>query len=435
MLRSNRIYLPPDKSVMIPLREPRGREAKRRRGTGTHFEDEPMTDILRPLVPWLACAILAGPFQEAEKREPGGTVASGWSKLPDLPSRHGWGYGASWWNGEQLFLFHYLLETELPMITAFDPKTRKWASLPEPPLDGAGRGRMTIPPPPVAVMDGRAFFPKQRLSFDFASRRWQKLPAAPLTCRAAVAAGGRVVACGYEGEEYKSPFSLAVWDPKTKAWEKRSDRRLQDPFLFQGMAWTGSVVLLWGTQVAKAPIGKNPAPCILDAVAYDPESGTWSTPPGMPHPDDRARSYYTGGAWAGDRLLFIGEQIHAEPVKGCCRNDGLTYDPKTGAWAAIPASPLKGRHQGALLWTGRKLILWSGGPCPSCEDRRKPSYSDAAAFDPSTGAWERLPDAPIPGRFPPCAAWAGDRLIVYGGHGERFVRAKETAWFVWSQKE
>ena len=389
---------------------------------------------LRPLlsgkVLGLICVLAAGPLQDSDRKDPGMTVASSWSKLPNLPAKHNWGYGASLWKGDQLYLFHYQQETELPSITAFDPKAKKWTFLPEAPQEGAGRGRMTIPPPPVAVLEERAYFPRQNLSFDFKARKWQKLPKAPVVCQHAVSAGNRVYACGFEGEDFKSRFSAAVYDPEKNSWELLAERRLEVPFQAQGLAWTGRKALIWGTRppaIDKARGDAAPLGCLLDAVAYDPERKVWETPTGMPHQDDQSRRI-DGSVWTGDRIIYLGEAVHG--VKGACRNDGLIYDLAAGTWTSIPPAPLKGRSGSALAWTGKKLVVWSGVPCSGCEGRKR-SCSDGAAFDPASGEWAGIPDAPIPGMFPPCVAWAGDRIIVYGGYGDRFVRAGETAWYVW----
>ena len=55
-----------------------------------------------------------------------------------------------------------------------------------------------------------------------------------------------------------------------------------------------------------------------------------------------------------------------------------------------PASPLgqAGRDSMLAVWTGRYLVV-GGGDSPS--GRQK----DAAAYDPVTNSWMRLPDAPV----------------------------------------
>lgn len=74
---------------------------------------------------------------------------------------------------------------------------------------------------------------------------------------------------------------------------------------------------------------------------------------------------------------------------------------QVGRWSSLPDAPLQPRHAAMGAWlAGRSIVLggWAGKPCPAnadCVTSGLP-LRDGAAFDPATGTWHRLPDAPVP---------------------------------------
>jgi hypothetical protein len=72
------------------------------------------------------------------------------------------------------------------------------------------------------------------------------------------------------------------------------------------------------------------------------------------------------------------------------------------SWQAVPAGPLSPREGALGLWTGEEVLLIGGSdarPCPpnaSCVPPDVPPLADGAAFDPQTGGWRRIADAPVP---------------------------------------
>ena len=74
----------------------------------------------------------------------------------------------------------------------------------------------------------------------------------------------------------------------------------------------------------------------------------------------------------------------------------------SAVWQAVPAGPLSPREGALALWTGREVLLIGGSdapPCPptaSCVPPDMPPLADGAAFDPQTGTWRRIADAPVP---------------------------------------
>ena len=97
-------------------------------------------------------------------------------------------------------------------------------------------------------------------------------------------------------------------------------------------------------------------------------------------------------------------------------------DPRSGAvpllttaaeptWNAVPDGPLTPREGTLGLWTGREVLLiggTDGPPCPPLADCIAPSappLASGAAFNPTTGLWRRIADAPAP------VAWAQGAVV------------------------
>src|SRR5262249_42855591 len=81
-------------------------------------------------------------------------------------------------------------------------------------------------------------------------------------------------------------------------------------------------------------------------IFFDPSTGAWRT--GAHAPLAVASSQW---AWLGDRYALPGAGGRLE-----------IYDVAGDAWRVLPAglSPMSTRDQSAIVWTGSKLIVWSG---------------------------------------------------------------------------
>ncbi len=121
------------------------------------------------------------------------------------------------------------------------------------------------------------------------------------------------------------------------------------------------------------------------------------------------------------RRRFCGSIVGAALLSGCGGPVSMNpaRDPTpAGAWSRIPAGPLSRRHNVAGGWLADRFVLaggWSVPPCPdgaSCAPPEEPALRDGAAFDPSTGTWSPLPDAPSPISDPGRSVVVGRRWYV-----------------------
>jgi hypothetical protein len=202
--------------------------------------------------------------------------------------------------------------------------------------------------------------------------------------------------------------------------------------------WTGSEVLvLGGTSAEPCPPGQRcPAraePALADGAMYDPRSRSWTAIEPAP-----VGINWASGAIVGERLyLWVSRGVSGNPNTAFLaydiatdRWDGLTpppttydqdlrlvaagdlvvavhhwqeiptlhdliYDPLTGAWSQLPADPIGPSFDRDMVWTGDELVLL-GIAMPEPESN-PPDLYRAAAFNPSSGTWRRLPDSEITG--------------------------------------
>ena len=86
-------------------------------------------------------------------------------------------------------------------------------------------------------------------------------------------------------------------------------------------------------------------------------------------------------------------------------------NPSTNTWTQLPPGPIDDVNPGVFVWTGSTVIdfntsIETNGPDGSTLP------GQAAAWDPSTGAWTRLPAAPLYGGD--VAVWDGEELLTWG---------------------
>ena len=86
------------------------------------------------------------------------------------------------------------------------------------------------------------------------------------------------------------------------------------------------------------------------------------------------------------------------------------------SWRVLPRAPVPGRLGASTVWTGREMIVW-GGVARSFSGQAAPR-SDGAAYNPATGKWRKIANAPsgVLGGGGPAAAWTGSRMVIYVGN-------------------
>jgi hypothetical protein len=160
--------------------------------------------------------------------------------------------------------------------------------------------------------------------------------------------------------------------------------------------WTGTHMMMWrGPETGR----------LLDGSAYDSATQAWRA--ASPGPIE-SRSH-AAAIWTGREVMVWG----GLSATGVPFADGAAYDPTADHWRPVPEAPLGARVPLVAAWTGREVLVAGARPGTG-RARWSVGGTDAAAYDPRTGQWRRLPAMPV-ALVEAVAAWTGSELIVYGG--------------------
>ncbi len=291
-----------------------------------------------------------------------------------------------------------------PDGAAYDPKSRSWEPIPDPPV--------SVPPmSPRAVVDAHLFVlvHGKLLDYDAARDRWAttKVPSSPTHGLWLTADGSRLVLASGSDERGEKPDR--VLDTRTAKWSVLPD----DPFALsfdrmitatdEGLVLTAKAIDAHG----------NPAePGLVRAALLPRWSDRWRKLP---------TSDQIGGwrwAWTGERLVdpTLGG-ANGGKVNGYGRTIpyGGALDPATGTWSRLPDAP---RER-----TGGWPVEALDGPVIAVEGWL---YDDAA------GTWDRLRRPKGAPPEPGVGVWAGDTLLVLGGTDWRQDRVTASSSEKWT---
>jgi hypothetical protein len=116
--------------------------------------------------------------------------------------------------------------------------------------------------------------------------------------------------------------------------------------------------------------------------------------------------------WTGRELIEAGGESPGrfqDGVGGGARTGAAAFDPQTGTWRRIAVLPSRSLAVNALsVWTGTRLFLLSQPQPPAAI-----SPARAAVYDPATDSWESTAPAPIAAPAVAAAAvWSAGRVLV-----------------------
>jgi hypothetical protein len=96
-------------------------------------------------------------------------------------------------------------------------------------------------------------------------------------------------------------------------------------------------------------------------------------------------------AWTGTEVVVVGGQAG----DGDYLRDAAAYNPTTNRWRKLPDAPVDVLPGATAMWTGREVIIVTGRSVTLTEfpdGFYETRFPGPVAFDPVTGAWRRLPD-------------------------------------------
>ena len=336
---------------------------------------------------------------------PGGS----WQRLPAVPVTVDAGRTAVWTGTEMIVYGVHRVAADGTFIgatnvaDAYDPKTRTWRRLSDPPgpAEFLGNLRTVWTGKEMLVWPGRALDPR--------TNRWRQLP------RFLAGGSGLVVWTGKEmigcgggccGDVISDG---AAYRPSTNTWRKLARSPLAGSQHPTG-AWTGRelIILVGGSD----PDGKPWPARLARAAAYNPATDTWRRIPVPP-----ASRQGASAVWDGHELLVVGGAGPARSGRlAPLATVGFAFSPSTNRWRRLPAMP-GGRTGAAVAWTGKRLLVWGGS---RTANGGPPVFAlHGLAYDPKANRWTTFARGPLPGRLDAASVWTGRSLVVWGGEKPR----------------
>lgn len=153
------------------------------------------------------------------------------------------------------------------------------------------------------------------------------------------------------------------------------------------MVWTGEEMIVWGGETSDG--GTR----LADGAAFDPLTGIWRPLAASPL---TPRVLHIA-AWTGEEMLVVG---------GRGEIDGAAYDPTSDTWRVIADSPVSNDSESdydmtvGSAWTGQELAVWGI------------STNQTAAFSPEQNTWRDLPSIDMPGETG-TLRWTGADLYAF----------------------
>ncbi|MDX6487654.1 MAG: hypothetical protein QOK13_269 [Gaiellaceae bacterium] len=331
--------------------------------------------------------------------------AAGWQRLPASPVAIEAGR-ISVWTGSEMLVYgvtgvardgNFLKAANA--AEAYDPAAHSWRRLADPPRPVEFLGSHK------AVWTGKEMLVWPSKAFDPRANSWRTLPNAPTDAGGLVVWTGREL-IGWGGGCCGDAFSDgAAYRPATNSWRKLARSPLAGSAHPIG-AWTGRELVLFvgGTD----PNGKPWPARLARAAAYNPSTNRWRRI--APLPESRNGST---AVWDGREVLVVGGAGPARSGRPApLATIGFAYNPATNRWRRLAPMP-SGRAGAAVVWTGKRVLIWGGS---RTADGGPPAFpARGLAYDPKANRWSSLPQSPLQGRLDPAAVWTGTQFVLWGG--------------------
>lgn len=193
----------------------------------------------------------------------------------------------------------------------------------------------------------------------------------------------------------------AAYNPTINRWRPLgTEYRFGESRFSPVTVWTGRQVLTWGGGVC---CGGDPE---ASGTAYTPSTNRLEALPPSP-----LLGRIAAGTWTGTEMVVVGgEGAYDEKMdRATVFADAAAYNPATRTWRRLPPLPAP-RRDATATWTGTEVLVVGGQAGPLSYR----VYADGAAYNPATNRWRPVPAMPV-GRRGHTALWTGDEVIVWGG--------------------
>jgi hypothetical protein len=393
-----------------------------------------------PVSPPASASVVAPPSSVSVLPNAGTAAALAndhWSTLPPAPitARSD---AASAWTGQQLLIWGGSYGTDGNQLgdgAAYDPTTKRWTKLAAAPISARDQTASVSTGKELFVWGGDASdgFSNDGALYDPATLKWQKLPSSPLTPRAGAQAvwvdNEVIVISGYPLERSATQqvyTDLAAYSPTTNSWTTLAPMPLNSNQLVLAVVAVATNDRLyaweeWQHSVDNAD-GSGTVYSGLDLYIFDPTKNTWTPDVAASRPtdgmaDNNSPDGVESALWTGTNILVPPPTSYwcgDCPGPAIFGGRGDLLNPSTNTWTKIPAGPIDDFNPGVFVWTGATVIDFN-----TSSETNGPSGNtlpgQAAAWDPVSGAWTRLPAAPLYGGD--VNVWDGDGLLEWGTLG------------------
>jgi hypothetical protein len=331
----------------------------------------------------------------------GGSSSPGWRALPAAPIEVDADMTSVWTGKEMIVSGVGGISPDGTSLNAhnvaaaYDPTAGTWRQLAPPLGDGIDPGRRSAVWTGTEMLVWGAF---KTIGFNPSTNRWRLLPYAP-------GGGGLVVWTGQEmigwggGCCGDANSDGAAYSPATGKWRTLARSPLAPAQRPIG-AWTGRELVLLVSGID--PGSGKPWPArFARAAAYDPATDTWRRI--APPPESGPRLGGTA-VWDGREIIVVGAGERSQ--------DTLAYDSATNHWRRL-ASMERGHAGASSVWTGKRLLVWGGTRYATTRDDVPAQHG--LSYDPETDRWSALPEWPLRSRDGSAVTWTGRQLVVWGG--------------------
>ncbi len=200
-----------------------------------------------------------------------------------------------------------------------------------------------------------------------------------------------------------------VRDVAKRAHGRRRARRMAAAATVTAIAVITAIsVLVVHRSSAQRVIADLPSAINGTATAAQLAGYRWSA---LPTPPVSTALMGQTAVWAGRDLVVWGGGTSGSSTQDS--NRGAMFDPAADRWQIMSPSPLSGRTDTAVVWTGSHL-LFIGGQLSGADTLPAPGD---ASFDPTTNRWTLLPTRPASLDRTLRAVWTGTEALVVAADG------------------
>ncbi|MEM8486413.1 MAG: kelch repeat-containing protein [Bacteroidota bacterium] len=214
---------------------------------------------------------------------------------------------------------------------------------------------------------------------------------------------------------------VQIFDPATDTWTNGAFPSFQLHH-FQALVYNNLIYV----------IGAYTGTCcdaesgVSHVWTYNPATDSWAQ--GDEIPQDRRRGS-TGAVVYNDKIYIVGgiDGGHGDPATAYASFD--EYDPNTGQWRVLPDAPRVRDHFHATVFNGKLYLI--GGRDSSVNSITGATIGEIDVYDFGTNTWSTLPSTknlPIPRGAPATLLYQGEILVI-GGETTQTLAHNQTEAF------